>query len=81
MLINQPYKQSITYGKYSKTNCKKLDFPLAICFLKNERVGTLEKAKENVQRFDSGTVQIFLSLSLFTSVTDSAERRVCTQGV
>lgn len=38
-------------------------------------------AKENVQRFNSGTVQIFLCLSLFIPITDSADRRACMQGV
>lgn len=56
ILINQPYKQSLTYGKYSKTNRRDHDFPLAIHLLRKVRVGKL--AKENVKRFNLGRIQI-----------------------
>ena len=63
MLINQPYKQSLTYGKFSKANCKKYDIPLTIYLLRKKRIGKL--AKEKAQRFDVGTVQIIF---MFTFV-------------
>jgi hypothetical protein len=46
MLTNQPYQPTFTYGKYSKINCKKHDFSLAIYHLRKKRVGKL--AEENV---------------------------------
>lgn len=56
ILINQSYKQSLTYGKFSKTNCKKCEFPLTIYLLRKKRMGKL--AEEKAQRFDLGTIQI-----------------------
>lgn len=71
-LINQHRELSLTYGKVSKTNCKKLDFLLAIHLLRKKSMGKL--AKKNRRKLNSGPVQIFLSLSLFLPIVDSGEQ-------
>lgn len=82
MIINQPCKQSVTHGKDCKTNCRTLNFPLVIHLLRKKRMKKL--AKENIQVFTSGTVQICLCLSLFIPITDSARGRStcreCSEG-
>lgn len=78
MFINQPCKQFLTYGEDSKIECKKFDFALAIHLLRKKRMRKL--AKENVQRFNSGIVQVVLCLPLFMSIRGLAERKVCMQG-